>query len=225
MNRLSRRPTSLRIGQFDRDYTTEQTYWVPRGFSKQSDRYVYPNTGWSWTDWGSEVQDTFETLAEAKAAIASGYLKNMIEAQEIVDIVFLEVKVDRQIVEKKSVKAYAAGGKLSALDEPKAVVGPRKTVVSTGDYVFVRRLKDSTGSMLFGRVQALHKDVITIWVINGAWTLLLRYDGADLFVAADDRSAMKGEPMILEYAGPLPDPTSAPRDYAAQRDALSHLKA
>ncbi|AFU86515.1 hypothetical protein D869_gp033 [Caulobacter phage CcrRogue] len=215
--------THLRLGQFDRDYATQKTQWVPRGFSKQSDRYVYPNTGWSWTDWGGEVKDTYDTLEQAKSAITSGYLKDMIKAQDIVDIVFLEVKVDRQIVEKKSVKAYTGAGKLKALTEPVFHVGPGKTALTMGDYVFLN-LNGRSEPDIFGRVMAIHKDIATVWILNGAWTLLMRLDGLDLFIAADDRSGMGGKPIHLHYVGPLPDPTIAPRDYEGQLEALRGMQ-
>lgn len=214
---------SIRIGERHREFTTDKVYWLPRGYSKQSGRYVYPHQGWSWTEWRAEVTDTYESLERAQSAISGGYLKDMIKRQEIVDIVILQVRTVQQVVEDRTVVAHDLKGAALAMAEP--AVTYQGHVLEPGVYVFLNYDADAdpTTYSVYGKVLAIHGDAISLRVINGAWTLGLTTADGTLRVAPDSHGPVGREVFIL-YAGEPPNPLTGSDFYGDQFNAYLKLR-
>ncbi|AFO71803.1 hypothetical protein phiCbK_287 [Caulobacter phage phiCbK] len=214
---------SIRIGERHLEYTTDKVYWLPRGYSKRSGRYVYPHQGWSWTEWRSEVTDTYETLERAQQAISGGYLKDMIKSQEIVDIVILQVRTVREIVEDRTIVAHDLAGK--PLDRAEPSVSAQGHVLEPGAYVFLNYDGDAdpTTYAVYGKVLAIHEDRVSLWVVNGAWTMVLTAADGTLRVAPESHGPAGREVFIL-YAGEPPNPLTGSDFYTAQFNAYLKLR-
>lgn len=203
----------MKIGTHEKEYTTSKTRWIVRGWSKQWRRYVYPHTGWSWTSWKPELSDTYKTREEAMSSVFTGYLRDMIDSQEIVDIHFFEEVVDREIKETRTVKCHIRDGVIDPQEpkDPVVKIGPHE--LEEGDYLVVN---DEQLCM----VESIRNNLMYLWVINGYWRMVINTNTMRL-----DPSSYKGataKPIAITHYG-LPDPNKDPSDYNAQFDALRTL--
>lgn len=208
----------MRTGTFEREFTEVENWWVPRGFSKSLKAYVYPNQGWSWTEWKREITDTYETLEGAKSVISTGYLKDMIKTQKIVDIVFVNVVRTRKIAEHKTVVAYDKAGKPVTKDD--GVVTKGVSLVNDGDYLLFSRTGDVSMPGLYGYVRAVQSDEAFITIINGAWTMTVQeVDGKLFALPFEDEEDKAPVELIIHHIG-IPDPNHRADDYTHQMKVL-----
>lgn len=168
-----------------------------QGFSNKTNEHVYPNETWSWTSWTSRITNTYKSFQQAKRAISSGYLKEMIEQQEIVDIVIYEVVKVTESVENKKIRVYS----LTA-DAPDYF--PRKFVED--EYVIINDGK------IYGHITSIKDDVAYIWVVNGGWQLVLDMSGDTPIVHPESDCDDHSMPIEIDYIG-VPDPTMDKGDY------------
>ncbi|UTU09187.1 hypothetical protein CcrJ4_gp440 [Caulobacter phage J4] len=205
----------MRTGVFDRTYNKDKSYWVVRGFSERSQTYVYPHHGWSWTSWVEDIRETYETLDRAKGAIASGYIKDMIKTQKVVDIVFIHVERTRKIIEHEVITAYGADGKPSTLAEPEIVT--ENWDLQIDNYLGVSLADDTRNPpALYCRATSIRNGKAYLRVINGAWTLVVRL-GADGVLTVDEETqgGEVGTPVVVHFVG-VPDPHVSASDYDHQ---------
>ncbi|AXQ69488.1 hypothetical protein HOU02_gp237 [Caulobacter phage CcrBL9] len=214
----------MQTGIVDRTYETRKEYWVVRGFSKRSNCYVYPNHGWSYTSWTRTVGDTYDTLEQARRGIQGGYIEDMIETQQVVDIEFLHYKRVRQIAEHVEVFAFRADGEPSTLATPTVVV--ENWTLRPDDYIGIGS-EDNSDVAIYGRVTALRDGKAYIDVINGGWIMVVRMDGDQTVIDAESgccQGADEGEdtrvgrPVRVLFQG-VPDPHQDPECYTTQMDA------
>lgn len=204
----------MRTGIFEREFTETKDVWVPRGFSQRTKTYVYPNTGWSWTDWGAHVQDTFETREAAVKGISRGYLKDMIATQEIVDIVFINMVTERKIAERRVVTAYDKAG--NPVDSTPAAPVQGVNLINDSDYLLFSRVGDLRTPALYGYVRAIRSDEAYIGIINGAWTMTVRQANGKLYmIPHEDDDNQSPIELIIHQIG-APDRDHRPDDYHHQ---------
>ncbi|AXQ70036.1 hypothetical protein HOU03_gp232 [Caulobacter phage CcrSC] len=214
----------MQTGIVDRTFETRKEYWVARGFSKKLNCYVYPHHGWSWISWTRQIGDTHDTLEQARNNIRGGYIEDMIETQEVVDIEFLHYKRTRQIAEHVEVVAYNHDGEPSTLAEPTVVV--ENWTLRPDDYIGIGS-DDGRDISIYGRITALRDGKAYIDVLNGGWTLVVRMDGDKTIVDAEsdccqggdeDEESRAGRPVRVLFQG-VPNPNEDPGCYTTQMNA------
>lgn len=161
----------MKTGNFTREYNKNSTKWIVEGFSEQINRNVYPHEGWSWTDWRTEITDTYKTLADARRAISGGYLKDMIEHQRIVDIRIFEVITTAAVVENKIVNSYSVGGEKVEYVAP--TYSTDMGALGVGDYLLCGFVTNDDRASLYCRVVLVRDGMMGLEIENGGWTLLL----------------------------------------------------
>lgn len=200
----------IKAGKFDRTYMVKKTKWIVEGFSERSMRHVYPHQGWSWTDWQPEITDTYETLAQARAAISSGYLKDMIKSQKVKDIRFFEVTVIKEIVEQRHVICHDRKGKAVEYVEPTYATDLGQ--VRSGDYVV---LEYREGGHVYCRVENVRDGIMHLFVINGRWALFLDVRNSPPTVHPLTSNINPGEAIEVVHIG-VPDSNKDVMDYNHQ---------
>lgn len=191
----------MKTGSSNRDYTTTITKWIVEGFSDETNRYVYPHQGWSWTEWKSEITDTYDSFSEAKSSISSGYLKDMIEEQQIRDIRIYEVITDRVITETKTVRGYDLSQNTVLADDD---VTTRHGVLYIGEYIVLQ-------GDLYCKVRAIKDNLLYLSVINGRWELVLDITDPENPIISKKTRHMErkwGTPISILHVG-APDPERA----------------
>ncbi|AFU88241.1 hypothetical protein CcrColossus_gp371 [Caulobacter phage CcrColossus] len=204
----------MKIGTHPRQYSSKKTEWIVRGFSKQIGQYVYPKIGWSWTEWVPEIADTYETHAEAVRAISAGYLKSMIETQEIVDIIYYERTIVHQIDEVVTIVGYDANGQQVQVAEPTAFTDDH--IIQAEDYLL---LGDRGVAGIYAQVLAVRDGEAFLWVLNGCWKMRAQITPDGLVM-----DGSHGAPHIytILHHGPV-DPSISAADHEGQTDAWARL--